>query len=644
MYDLNPPANPSSSPAPAGAALAPPAAAQPIFPVMDSQRGAWIAGVLLILILAFYAFVLSAFYEPAHPGVDQNGYMATARYIVENHRINTVVQDPLQFVGRMMIQTPDGKIYAKYPPGVGALGAVLRLLFDPSATYLVDPLCAVVALFFAYLLFRRMLDPFLSLIGVIWLAFNPITMLYADDANSHGAALCFTVIGFWGLLSWWQKGGVWRGIIGGLALGFCASIRYTEFLWSIPLLFVLLIQWRSARRHILECFAVGAAFALPIGALAVLNWVSFGAPWRTGYYFCGEQTGFAWSYLFSGTSGGPGDQGNWQTFIEQFESIGLFLLFPLALAGLVRLYWSHWKLALALSLWVVPSVTVYLFYYWDPDNDFNTGYLRFFLDVFPALIMVAIWFLSRAAGAGGAARAVTVGLLTMLGVGYGSYIIAPRMLAQQAGKLAMLQTSRVIQDNIKPGSVIFADEQTCNYLDTLGGYTLYSTALFTPGTIDRFAMVADHVGPISLQKARADVYEKLLGYFLPNGGWESKTLVELHNMELNIAARAWADHKEVYYLVPASQIWPIVPRTAYTQIDRLAVWTPVQAAASMQITMQRRQPQMQGFGQRGGGRFQGAQGLLQRGQFQGNMILVELKPTDSGASAAVTHKPVSPHS
>ncbi|HMD55632.1 MAG TPA: glycosyltransferase family 39 protein [Phycisphaerae bacterium] len=636
MYDLAPDNAPQSSPV-----TAIPGVTQAVFPIPDAshKRGALLAGLLLLLILAVYAFVLNAFYEPAHPGVDQNGYMATARYIAENHRIYTVQQDPLQFVGRMMIQTPDGKIYAKYPPGIGALGAMFRLIFDPAATYLVDPVCAVVALFFAYLLFRRMLDPFLSLIGVIWLAFNPITMLYADDANSHGAALCFTVIGFWGLLSWWQKGGVWRGIIGGLALGFCASIRYTEFLWSIPLLFVLLIQWRSARRSLIECFTVGAAFALPISALAALNWASFGAPWRTGYYFCGEQTGFAWSYLVGGTSGGPGGQGNWQSFVEQCENLGLFLLFPLALAGLVRLFWSHWKLALVLSLWVVPSVTAYLFYYWDPDNDFNTGYLRFFLDVFPALIMIAIWFLGRAVGPGGVARAITVGLLTMLGAGYEAYIIAPYMLAQQSAKLALLQTSQVLQTNVKPGSVIFADERTCCYLDTLGGYSLYSTTLFTPGTIDRFAVVADHIGPISLQKSRADVYEKLLGYFTPNGGWQSKSLTELHNMELNIAVRAWADHKQVFFLVPASEIWPLVPRTANTRINQLAVWTLPELGEPLMVAPFRRLQQLQAINSPAVAR---VQAQLQRLELQGKVVLVELKPVDSGNSTAAAEPSVAP--
>ncbi|NNM86949.1 MAG: hypothetical protein HKL95_00345, partial [Phycisphaerae bacterium] len=71
----------------------------------------WIVYALLAILVGLFGWAVAGFHQPANSGVDQNGYMATA----------------------------------------------------------------------------RMLGNFLSLMGVIWLACNPVTLTYANDANSHGA-------------------------------------------------------------------------------------------------------------------------------------------------------------------------------------------------------------------------------------------------------------------------------------------------------------------------------------------------------------------------------------------------------------------------------------------------------------------------
>ena len=547
-----------------------------IFPITSSSsRSSTIAGLLLVIFLVLYALLLHGFYEPANPGVDQNGYMVTARMLTQHGRLYFTLRNPLAFAAGNMVQMTDGKIFAKYPPGMGILGALARLVYRPSAMYLVDPICVVMALFFAYPLFRSLLDPFMALIGVIFLGLNPVALTYADDANSHGAALGFTVLGFWALLTWWRKGGVWRGVIAGLALGFCCSIRYTEFLWCLPLLAVVFMAVRDHKRSWRQGLTVLLAFALPVAILALINWASFGAPWRTGYWFCGEQTGFAWRYF----SGGPGRQGNWQTVLEQMETLGLFLLFPLALAGLVRLFWTSRKLAMVLALWVVPSATVYAFYYWAPTNDFTTGYLRFFLDIFPALIMVALWLLARATGPNRSARAVVVGLLTAVSVGYSAYIITPRLLNAKEQKLQLIAARQALQQQLKPGSVVFADEQLCNYLNSMGGYRLYSATIFSPREFTQFNRVADHSGPIPLQKYRARLYARLLGRKTATGQWRPKPLSRLHAIELRIMRHAWREHKQVAFLVPSSQIWPLVPHEPGVKIRTIAVLTALAVPA-----------------------------------------------------------------
>src|SRR5205085_5977703 len=94
--------------------------------------------------------------------------------------------------------------------------------------YLVNPLCTVLACYFAYFLCRQLVSPFASLMGVAWLACNPLTLVYATDANSHASTLLCVCAGFWGLLSWMRLGGQgkanWRGFLGGFALGYACTI------------------------------------------------------------------------------------------------------------------------------------------------------------------------------------------------------------------------------------------------------------------------------------------------------------------------------------------------------------------------------------------------------------------------------------
>ncbi len=114
-----------------------------VFPqVVENHPRRWISYALLVILVGLFAWAMAGFHQPANSGVDQNGYMTTARMLVEHHRLYFTPHNPYQFVGHMMIQTPDGRIYAKYPPGMGVLGALAWMIGGGSwAIYLVDPVC-----------------------------------------------------------------------------------------------------------------------------------------------------------------------------------------------------------------------------------------------------------------------------------------------------------------------------------------------------------------------------------------------------------------------------------------------------------------------------------------------------------------------
>jgi hypothetical protein len=177
------------------------------------------------------------------------------------------------------------RVYAKYPFGYPLLAAIGWLLFALDGLYIINPVCTVVACYFAYFLFRQAVSPFMSVLGVIWLATNPLVMAYGNWANSHSSVLMCIVIGFWGLLSWMRTQATWRAWVGGLALGYACTIRYSEFLLVLPVVFAAAVNFRLEKKGVVGSLSLIAAWAVPVAVLAFVCWISFGAPWKTGYSY-----------------------------------------------------------------------------------------------------------------------------------------------------------------------------------------------------------------------------------------------------------------------------------------------------------------------------------------------------------------------
>jgi hypothetical protein len=491
------------------AAATPALAEAPLWPVPEEASGrSWLVVMTLIAILGLYAWLLSFYYAGAHAGVDQNGYIMTARLITGEknvfapqapapvpetikagdpgiapapiqvnpwfdgirNRLSFIPETPYQFAGRMCIITepygpPDPakpaeyRVYAKYPFGYSLMAAIGLALHGFDGIYFVNPLCTVLACYFAYFLFRQAVSPFMSLLGVVWLACNPLVLVYANDSNSHASTLFCVCVGFWGLVSWVRTRQNWRAWIGGFFLGYACTVRYSEFLLVLPVVFAALLnlrltnprwgrvvftwvavavvvgelyaaQWiffgvyafmdshrlwvlasagllglaalvwtvillRPTFGSLFGSLSVLCAWAIPIGVLAGVCWVSYGAPWKTGYTYCHESTGFAWKYLTGDLGNGLIRQGNWETLMGQLNHIGLFVLWPLALAGVFALVGSAWRLGVLIALWVLPSTCLYMLYYWAPVGENTVGYLRFFMSIMPGLIFAGVWVLDR---------------------------------------------------------------------------------------------------------------------------------------------------------------------------------------------------------------------------------------------------------
>ena len=526
------------------------------------------------IIIAVYGILLMTFFVPAHQGVDQNGYMTTGRELAQHGRLYFVPNNPYQFIGAMMIQLPDGRVYAKYPPGVGILAALAWKIGGRYAIYAVDPICMVVGMAAAYFLFSQLVDEFLALIGVLLLTTNPVILQFADDANSHGAAFGFTVVGFCLLLVWLRRGG-WRwGMAAGLVLGFCPYMRYTEALWCFPLLMALSMARFEDKRPWREIGLTAAAYALPIVMLMMINWISFGYPWRTGYWYCGEQGGFSWRYLILGDQT-SNFQGNWITALGQFENFGLFLIFPLVVLGLGKLLVEKRRWALLLAAWILPSAGVYLFYYWAPNRLNAVGYLRFFIDIMPAMVLCALWAMRGIFGAFTSTRALAVGALSALAGAYCLTRSVPALEQMHATKIDLAATAHELRQHVKSGAVVFADAPICNYLGSITDYRLYNLQLFSPIFFRQCINISRTPGPHPLQKARVLAYIKLLGRRLPSGAEVPLSLAQYHKIEFSIIQRAEARHKTAYYVLPDGDTWPAIPDADGMKVTKLSVWREI---------------------------------------------------------------------
>jgi hypothetical protein len=534
-----------------------------------ARRSHWPIALLTVMVIV-QAVVLKIYYVPVSGGTDQNGYHVTARLLSEGTGAGFTPASPYSFIGNMMVLTERGRVYAKYPPGYPLLAAMARLVGGPGAVYLVNPLCMAAACALSFFLFRLVISDFMALLGVTWLMWNPLTLIYANDANSHASTLLFVVLGMWGLLSWLNGRPAWRGIVGAFALAYAATIRYSEFLLFLPLLFVVVARvWSDGDRRTLRQSALLVfSWMLPIAALACYCWVAFGAPWKTGYAYCAEETGFGLKYFFyNPVTNRPG---NWETLLVQANWLGLFLLWPAGLAGLILLAVSRWRIGVTLALWAIPSTALYLMYYWAPGGDSTTSYLRFFISVLPAFILAALWLIERGLSAASkegmppAISAAVIGLLTAFAVAINLWNTTSSLQMSLAYKSMLADSVHFAQARVPLRSALFVgDEEFSNCVDAAGGYDLYNLQLFQNSTFQNLNQILANPSlanePDPRQRARIQMYWRLLGDKGAVGSFVPKSNEELKQAQDRLLDQLARSHTRAFFLLKTGQNQDLLP-------------------------------------------------------------------------------------
>ncbi len=452
--------------------------------------------LLALLVIGGFCLVSGRFWVPLHAGIDQNGYLVGGKQIARSgtmklapRRVDTGELDNHQFVGGMWVGaelgTPRQRYYPKYPIGQSLLiAAALRIggeRWGTQLAYWVNPIAAAGGLWATFLLIRLWAGSFFGIMGMIVVATSPVLLLLTNNPNSHATDFFFAAWGMYLLFRWLEAGRRWRAALAGFCLGYACTIRYSEGLLVLPLLAaaLLAIQWRNKKRWI-EILLLAGYWLLPVGLMAIYNRVAIGH-W-TGYDPTNESAGFAWSYAAD----------NWETMLRQMATNGLFFIFPLGVAGLVELFFRNWKTGLLLSLWIMPCLLIYTFYYWAPDGT-NIGYLRFFLSIFPAIAACAMmllyhlsilpshgrWINGRRLGAISMAA-----VLTAIAVAVHIENSTDSLLNDYQQRLLLLNTSDAVIKYAPPGSVVFSPNAALlHQLQFAGDYYLYSEDTFNPSYI-----------------------------------------------------------------------------------------------------------------------------------------------------------------
>ncbi len=413
------------------------------------KRSLW--GLVALAVLAGFAYLLWTFSAPGpcKPGIDENAYVMSGRLLAQTGSIGFKPADPYQYVGLMWVKGNDGWYYPKYPAGVATLVAAAWKLApagkEATWIYMVSPFCILVGLWGSFRLGQMLAGGFYGVMTMIAVGCSQAVLSLSIWPSSHAPDLAVAVWAAVWMVRLATTGGIGAGILSGTLCGAAIWMRYSEGLLIIPLLVAAIFgivarvkvsgwAWVSAPARLLLPLV---CWGLVGGGLALLNWQTTGH--LTGYDGTHESTGFLWETVLK----------KWDFTLEQLDLYGLFLIFPLGVAGLFGLMGRRPAVGLVLALAVAPQTLLYMAYYWGQQAP-GVAYLRFFVAMYPVVCAAAVWMIAQGA-AGGKAMArigAALGAVTIVGATSAISVWAtmPTLAKQSRGNLNLVYTGEHVRD------------------------------------------------------------------------------------------------------------------------------------------------------------------------------------------------------
>ena len=482
--------------------------------MMQSERKTsnWLAGLAMAAVVALFGLFMAGFFVPTYEGTDQNGYLCTARRIALTGSAAKHTAHPLEYVTGNVVKTGADLFYAKYPLGYPWLCAAAYRFGGPDATFVVNPLLAALAIIGIFLLAKTLVNTYAGVLAAILLATSPWHTYFGLSALSHSGAIGFAIWGMYYLWRWVETGGRGNALAAGALTAYTYTIRYSEALLALPV--VAMVIWRyfqlpegatpTERNRLVARWRQEVALLLGGAAVAVLpllafHWIAFGAPWQTGYGLCGETTGFGWKWFAE----------NWWLMLTKLNTPGLWLVFPIGLAGLAYVAVHDVKRATLLGLWILPPVLLYTAYYWAPQGE-GLGYLRFFVSVCPALIVCALILLCEVVPPR-PVWSVALGLFIAVAATF-NLRAAVKEAGTQADRLKQFETAwTTVRQTVPDGAIIVAAGNMLDSLEFVGNYELYSFETFDRKLLTWRTDVLKKEGPAPFQRLKAEELATTLG-------------------------------------------------------------------------------------------------------------------------------------
>jgi hypothetical protein len=212
----------------------------------------------------------------------------------------------------------------------------------------------------------------------------------------------------------------------------------------------------------------------------------------------------------------------------------------------------------------VPGLLLYSAYYWAPAGE-GPGYVRFFVSVFPPLILSALAILCHAMRARLWWWEVGIGVFVAV-VATANLREATRTLDRQMDHLLFAkETTDKVCEKLKDGDVVLAANRILNFVEFAGNYRLYAQETFERGAIQNTIKVLkdDKVRPFQRRKA-----EKLAE---TQGG---KTDSELTQAQRDLVSQQLADGHNVTLILPDDGYRRMRGRLGEKfDLDPVAEWT-----------------------------------------------------------------------
>jgi hypothetical protein len=209
---------------------------------------------------------------------------------------------------------------------------------------------------------------------------------------------------------------------------------------------------------------------------------------------------------------------------------------------------------------------LYSAYYWAPQGE-GPGYVRFFVSVFPPLILSALTLLCFAVRARPWWWEVGLGAFVAV-VATANLREATRQLDRQMYRLLFAkETTDRVREKLPDGAVIVASDRLLNFVEFAGDWHLYALETFDRGAIQNRIKILKDNDPRPFQRRKAQKLAETQG---------SKTDSELTQAQRDLINQQLAEGREVAMVLPKDSYRRARGRLGDKfEFDSLTEWTEI---------------------------------------------------------------------